>query len=207
MAFDKDGFPVQLSKRVAELEKHTSAEVVVLLKQASGNYRDVDLAWGFVAAFASLAIIIHAEPFFHPDWVLVDLVVSVGVATFLSSRIGWLRRLFSGAERRRQQVAEVARSLFVEHGLDQTSERTGILIFVSVLERRLQVVADLGVREALSPAVFEHWHTQWGQAQSPTQLENHLYALLDSMEGTLSRQLPIREGDRNELPDAPVEVA
>jgi uncharacterized membrane protein len=49
---------------VADVERVTSAEIVVVLRRASGHYRQADLAAGAVAALAGLCVFLYyPEPF------------------------------------------------------------------------------------------------------------------------------------------------
>ena len=63
-------------------------------------------------------------------------------------------RIEGANEVRRRQVETAARSVFVEKRIHRTSGRTGILLYISLLERDAAVVVDLGV-EAVTTA--ESW--------------------------------------------------
>ena len=44
---------------------------------------------------------------------------------------------------------------FYEKGLHRTSGETGVLIFISVLERKVWIIGDRGINERIAP---ETWH-------------------------------------------------
>jgi putative membrane protein len=46
---------------------------------------------------------------------------------------------------RTERVDRAARLAFLEHGLVETRDRTGILLYVSLLERQVEVLADRGI--------------------------------------------------------------
>ena len=46
---------------------------------------------------------------------------------------------------------------FYAQGIDTTEHRTGVLIFASAAERHVEVVADAGINDKVSPGV-------WGDA-------------------------------------------
>ena len=48
-----------------------------------------------------------------------------------------------------------ARAAFHDHGIADTRGRTGILVYVSRLERKAEVLADRGVREAVEAQAWE----------------------------------------------------
>lgn len=67
------------------------------------------------------------------------------------ARIDAVRRLLLAQPLVLSRVAERARHAFVANGLAHTQQRTGILIFVALLERRVVVLADEGIHRALDP--------------------------------------------------------
>jgi putative membrane protein len=44
---------------------------------------------------------------------------------------------------------------FTAHGLHHTREHTGILILISLLEHRVEVLADKGINEKVSPGTWD----------------------------------------------------
>lgn len=50
--------------------------------------------------------------------------------------------------------AEAMRQFFIQ-GLDKTENRTGVLIFASAAERYVEIVADVGINEKVSPTVWD----------------------------------------------------
>jgi putative membrane protein len=71
----------------------------------------------------------------------------VGLATSITP---WARRALTPRRKREAMVRTAARATFVEKGVAGTRERTGILVYVAVLERTAEVVADLGVTRAVA---------------------------------------------------------
>ena len=138
-----------LSEAVRAVEAASSAELVVAVRPRSGSYFQADLIVGILAELVTLAVLLYSQWTFGLVWFLVDPVVAGAVAGFVSSRTHLLRRVFTRRETRRGRVERAARSTFVERRVHSTSGRTGILLYISLLEREAAVVVDLGV-EALA---------------------------------------------------------
>ena len=68
------------------------------------------------------------------------LVFALGA--FASSRSNLLRRLFSSEKFRSSAVRTAAAAMFYEAGIANTNAEMGVLIYLSVLERRLELIAD-----------------------------------------------------------------
>ncbi|HKI02856.1 MAG TPA: hypothetical protein VKK31_12850 [Thermoanaerobaculia bacterium] len=138
-----------LSEAVGAVESCSSAELVVAVRPRSGSYLHADLLFGILAGLAALAILLYSRWEFALVWFLVDPALVGALAGLAASRSDVLRRVFSRSWTRRQRVETAARSTFVERRIHGTTGRTGILLYVSVLEREAAVVVDVGV-EALA---------------------------------------------------------
>lgn len=138
-----------LAEAVRAVESCCSAELVVAVRPWTGYYLHAALIAGILAGLAALAFLLWSHWTFALIWFVVDPVLVGALAGLAASRSALLRRLFTPAGERRRRVETAARATFVERRIHGTSGRTGILLYVSVLEREAAVVVDLGV-EALA---------------------------------------------------------
>jgi putative membrane protein len=83
-------------------------------------------------------------PFNFAGLVLI-MIVGFVAGMLLVRFIPALKRLFTGSDEMRHHVARRAAEAFIAEEVFQTRERTGILLFVSLLERRVLVVGDAGI--------------------------------------------------------------
>jgi putative membrane protein len=93
-------------------------------------------------------------------------------------------------------VTEAARAAFVELGVSKTRGRSGILVFISMLERTAEVVGDIGIApeclRAELPAL---------QAAVAKEDLRALVAALRAFSSPLCQAMPRAADDVNELPD------
>ena len=143
-----------LSDAVRDVESRCSAELVVAVRARSGFYLHADLIAGILAALAGLLGLLFSPWPFDLVWFVVDPLLAGALAAFLASRLPAVRRALTFQRVRRRQVETAARSTFVEKGVHATTGRTGILLYVSLLEQEAAVVHDLGI-ETL--ATTEGW--------------------------------------------------
>ncbi len=134
-----------LTDAVRDVEAVTSAELVVAVRARSGSYLHADLTAGILAGVAVLAVLLFSRWEFALLWFVLDPLLAGLLAGGISSRIPAIRRALTGPADRRRQVETAARALFVEKRIHGTSGRTGLLLYVSVLEREAAVVADVGL--------------------------------------------------------------
>lgn len=197
----------RVEKAIETVESVSSAEVVVSFHSSAGEYRDIDLLWGILFGATTLAFQVWSSLHFHPDWLLANVMV-MGLLGYLASRfLSGVRRLLVPAARMDRAVVSAARAQFLELGVDQTREHTGLLLFVCRFERRLYLVPDSGLRQALSPVFWTELNEKQGRFSSEKALLDGITELLEKITGPLQRQCPCREDDIDELPNKPVQAS
>jgi putative membrane protein len=150
---------------VAEAESRTSGEIVPYIVGRSAPYREI--VWKAAVQFGIVAtLIIFGMSMFYEGWSLSWLFSAPGSATLIvsSALIGaamarWipgLERHFVSENARADAVRQRGLQAFVEEEIFSTRDRTGILIYVSMLERRVEVFGDSGINEKVQPEDWAH---------------------------------------------------
>lgn len=201
--FDAKYFDVVM-ETVAKVERKTSAEIVVSVHPYSGNYRDVDYLIGGLVALLGLAFILFNPWTEHSHWILpVDLVLLAIAGAILSAGLPGMRRLLTSRRRRKQQVRDAAAVEFLRCSVGHTMERTGILLYLSVMERELDLIADIGIQAAIPDRYFRDCQTLLLSIPNARDPQQALLEGIEQMGIVLAKYLPPRVGDVNELPDRP----
>jgi len=141
----------RIQAAVRDAEGKTSGEIVPFLVERSDAYEAADWRGGAVlgAAIACAAAAVHEMtdiwlPFNFAGLILIVIVAFV-TGMLLVRFIPALKRLFTGSDAMAHHVARRAAEAFIAEEVFQTRERTGILLFVSLFERRVLVVGDAGI--------------------------------------------------------------
>jgi len=189
------------SEAVRTVEEASSAELVVAVRQRSGSYVHVNLTVGILVGLAALAFLLYSPWSHELIWFLVDPVVAGAVAGLVCLRSPLLTRIFTRQMARRGRGETAARSVFVERRVHSTSGRTGILLYLSLLEREAVLVTDLAV-EAL--AATGAWRAAVDEIESAmlrgaSGLE--VAAKVRGLAAVLGPALPRSENDVDELPN------
>jgi putative membrane protein len=190
-----------LAQAARDVEACSSAELVVAVRPRTGSYLHADLLAGIVAGVASTLALLVAERTFAPLWFVVDPLVIGVVAAVVASHSALWRRALTPAGRRRRRVEEAARATFVERRVHSTSGRTGVLLYVSVLEREAALVVDLAVEPL---AATDGWRRAVNELETAVRdgADGNAVALrLRALGGLLAPALPCGAEDVNELPD------
>jgi putative membrane protein len=186
---------------VVEIEAQTSAEIVVCLRHESSAYRDADYLFGFLVSLGALVTMLFVDHPFVLGSFPVGAVAGFVFGALAAAHIDPIRRMLVFPARRITAVRTAARAAFVELGVSRTHGRTGILLYVSVFERRVEVVPDLGIDpRALGPG----WKTAVAALERSLTLGPDLDRFLGAMRAlgpVLGHALPRAADDVNELPD------
>jgi putative membrane protein len=185
---------------VEAIERVSAAEVVVAVRRRSASYLHANVVIGAAVAVAGLAAMLFSADVFGLTSILVDPFVVGGVAGAVVELLPAVKRYLSPRAMRQREVLRGARAAFVERGVHRTRDRSGILVYISWLEREVAVIVDAGIERALPAEVHTdavHSLTAaiaGGGAAVARQLERFAPALAAAM--------PRRDDDINELPDA-----
>lgn len=189
-----------LTDAVREIEARSCAEVVVEVRSRSGSYAHAESRFAALAAFIALLILLFSPWEFAAIWVAIDVAVIYGVGLFVAGRSDIARRLMTRAAERDAQVRIAAAAVFHDRGVAHTERETGMLVYLSLLERRVEVLADRGVLLAV-PAM--PWNQLIERARGCPGTPAALVELVRGLAPLLAEYLPAREGDRDELANAP----
>ena len=192
----------KLADCVREIEKQTDAEIVIVVRARSGSYRHADYLAGTGLAFATLLFMLFSPLDFHHYWVAVDVALLFAVGAYISSRSNTIRRLLTTKKFRAEAVRQGAAAMFYEAGIANTMAEMGVLIYLSLLERRLELIADRGVLKAAPPLEWNERVYELHRAGRVPKLETLTKAIRD-LGALLAQSLPPTGENPNELPDMP----
>ena len=173
-----------------------------MVRARSGNYRHADYLFGALVAFAGLLFLLFLPFDFHQYWVPIDVAALFVIGAYLCSRSRAIRRLLTTKKFRAVAVRAGAAAMFYEAGIANTNAEMGVLIYLSLLERRLELIADRGVLKAMPPLEWNLSLSELIAVGRKPELQTFLKALRD-LGVLLAKHLPATGENPNELPDMP----
>ncbi|HVS83371.1 MAG TPA: hypothetical protein VHE60_16705 [Pyrinomonadaceae bacterium] len=191
-----------LAQQVREIESNTDAEIVIVVRARSGPYRHADYLFGALLAFAGLLFVLLSPFDFHTYWVPLDVALLFVLGAFVSSRSNLIRRLLTTKKFRANAARTGAAAMFYEAGIANTHEENGLLIYLSLLERRLEIIADRGILTSVPALDWNHALFELKQAGRRGNPESLVKALQD-LGALLRKHKPATGENPNELPDMP----
>lgn len=191
-----------LAQCVKDIEQGTDAELVIAVRGVSANYRHADYLFGAILAFLGLLILLFAPVDFHTYWVPIDVVALFAGGALLSAHSKALRRLLTSVKYREKAARAGAAAMFYEAGIANTSAEMGVLVYLSLLERKLELIADRGILKAVPPLEWNQILFELKEAGENPHVETLLKSLRKLGE-LLSKHVPATGENPNELPDMP----
>jgi putative membrane protein len=199
---------------VREVEKSTSGEIVPMVVSASYHYPMSNMIGGLILALL-ISIAVTLVFSIQKAWggiSAIDLwlfpaVFAVAFLLFheLVKRIPRLKRIFITKAEIAEEVEEAAVTSFFRNGLNNTRDRTGILIFISVFERRAFVLADQGINAKVDSGV---WQEVVDLVVDSIRRHHQTEGICEAVKrcGRLIQEhFPIKKDDTNELDNLIVE--
>ncbi len=204
-----------IAQAVTKAEKNTSGEIAVVVAKQSCDYAIYELT--FAVIIGLLAMILALLNFSHLDTFIKNMFWSnsqilttsiIGLGTFVIiiifyflANISVIDRLIIPKSVKEEKVKEKAELSFMEYGISNTRDRTGVLIFISNLEKRVLIIADKGIAE-----VYPHssWQKQVDRIITGIKSNNfasELEKVIIEVGTVLSQNFPIKEDNTNELPN------
>ncbi|MGQ9843556.1 MAG: TPM domain-containing protein [Spirochaetota bacterium] len=190
---------------VKKAEKMTSAEIVPMIVNKSYTYPLASVNAAAVLALpCAVALTYFIAPLFYYNhdnmWVfmtLFSLLYLIFKSTVAKSI--FLTRLFLNPRQVSQEVKEAAITAFYTNGLYKTAHKNGVLIYISLLEKRVWILAD---EDAHRKVEQEFWDSCVKAIIDGIKQHNFVLALCTTVETIgmrLSKEYPYRPDDADEL--------
>jgi len=196
----------EITRTVQRVEQQTSGEIVPMVVSASHGYPEAELIGASVLALplALIAALITRALFWWQGellWLFLALLALFFVGARLLMRHPVLLRLFLNGERAAAEVERAAFTHFHASGLQATRDATGVLIYISVLERRVWILGDRGINQQLPPQTWEEAVSRLTAGIREKRQGAALCATIEEIGDLLRTHFPLKQDDRNELSD------
>jgi putative membrane protein len=190
-----------LHEAVRAAERRTIGEVVPVVVERSDAHPQAALAAALVFAFAVPMLGLGLLPWGEPHWIVLAQLVGAAGGWLLARLLPGFARLFVGEARATHVANEQALQEFTNLGLHRTAAESGVLIFVSLFERRVVVLGDRGIDTKVGA---EHWKKVDEAVLAGIRSGSLRRGLVDGITeagAVLALHFPSPGGGRNELPD------
>ena len=180
----------RISRAIEKAEKKTSGEIVAVITDSSDDYIFIPLLWAALLALTA-----------WPALYIYALQLGVFAAGSLAVQWGRLRIALVPRAVKRARAHARAMEQVLARNLHATKGRTGVLIFVSVAERFVEVIADEGIYSKVPPGIWDDVVTRLGADIARGDVAKGFIEAVTQCGGVLAKHFPPGGADANELPD------
>lgn len=197
----------RIEAAVADAEKLTSCEYVVVLAPSSSRYEGRVLKAAAAVAVMIFVVLYWANGLLFevdtdPMLLLLEASAAGSLFALAFSRISVLRRTLIPRWVMRATVDAAAHSTFSLENVSLTKDRNAVLIYVSVLEGEVRLMPDIGVQQRLNEGATGEILGMLSNAQTGDGTEL-LCEAVRKLGGQCKECFPLQADDKNELPDRP----
>lgn len=215
-----------ITRAIKDAESNTSGEIAVMVVDRSDSYGEasalgaVTLA-GIIALCLELAVsavlnysniwsgsegrlmsLIESSARYASLWTFIPLAfILYFPSRLLFTRFPVLSTFFMTRKRIHEAVRERAVRAFYEKELHRTRDETGVLLFISLLERLVWIIGDRGINEKIEQSF---WNERAEELTAGIRARNHgaaACAVIARCGEELARHFPRKPDDTNELSD------
>ncbi len=194
-------FKTKLYQTIEDIENNSLVEVVAMIKANSGNYRDVSFFTGAVVLFLAYTYFMFAPTIFDVYLIYFMTIIAFVIGFALVEFIPPIKKVLSGKKRKEKNVEVYSRAIFQKGGMRHTKEKIGVLIYVSLFEKKIKIVADRGAKTMVPAEEWDKIKTDFQEVFNASDFQTAFLEKLKNCQTIFSKYIPPVEDDINELPD------
>lgn len=187
---------------ISRVEEETSGEIVPVIVRRSSAIGHVPLMLTLI--FTLVAVLLESP---WSDWLWIRpwvylwpaLVVVFFILSLFLARIKWVQKVFVSESDELSQVHQRAELEFYRNKVHRTSEGTGILIFVSVMEKKAVILADEAISQKLPSEVWNDLLGKFKGSLAKGAWGAGFVEAIESSGALLKTHFPIASTAKNEL--------
>ena len=192
----------QIVEATRKAELHTTGEIVVLVADNSGRYYDIKVV-SALGLSAVISLLVSASVFHGSFWHWVALSAALFPFSFLFfARVQTVTIGLVPHRRIEAAVRDNAMREFYEHGLHKTKGQTGVLFYISLIERRTFMYADRGIYEKITQSVLNQYAREMAAGIKAGSACEALVQAITEIGAVLAAHFPGSSDNVNELPDS-----
>jgi len=205
----------RIAQAVQDAEKTTDGEIVVVMAKESSRYSFWELLASVICSVLIFAALLpFADEIFGlfsrvfwsvPLWYLpaffgISAFALIAIL-FTVANIPVVDRLVVPRFVRMASVTNRAFQLFAQTGVHDTKNHSGILVYVSILERQVRILADSGINARISQDMWKLIADDLSAGIGEKKYEEAILGTIQKCGDLLSQHFPNQNKTADELPN------
>ncbi|MFW2366920.1 MAG: TPM domain-containing protein [Desulforhopalus sp.] len=194
-----------VTEAVRKAELKTSGEIVPMIVSRSHNYPTAAatcaVSFGLPLALATTTVL-GEMLWIGPQnmWLMLGVFGLLYIIFYpLVMKREWLKKYFLKESQVTQEVSEGALAAFYSEQLYKTENENGILLYISVLEQKVWILADRGINEKIDQ---QEWDSVVTDLTAGIKAGNRCESMCNAVERIghiLQKHFPYQKDDQDEL--------
>jgi putative membrane protein len=194
-----------ISDAIRTAESQTSGEIVTVIAQAADDYFYIPTLWAGLLALLTPGLLLTLPV--EIDYTLIyGTQVLVFVVASMLFRWTPLKLALIPKPIKHRRASRLAHEQFILQGLHQTRERNGLLLFVSVAERYVEIIADQGINDCVQKDTWSSIVGEFVGHVKQRKIADGFIAAIKQSGDILQQHFPAEPVNKNELPNHLIEL-
>ena len=190
----------RIAAAIGELERASSAELVVVVAHRSASYA----AYGGLLTAAAALLAGWTAAFIEPDLAAAHFAILQGLFLLGGGLLCFgtpLGMLIAPSKVKRARAAALARVEFANLVNNRTRRKDGVLLFLSLAEHYIEIIADDAIAAAIPDERWQQLVSQFTAKAKGAPVGDCLHRLVQDCSAILAERFPPQPGQANELAD------
>lgn len=185
---------------IKEAESKTQSEIVPMIVHHSDNYPAAHFRAAIIVSFMfSLGLYFSPLTIINPIYFLWIQIPGLFLGYFLG-QFPIVTRLLITKNEILQEVTQKAYEAFFNHNLHLTEHHTGVLILVSMMERKIKIVTDNGIAKKVDQKIWDEIVFQFAEKIQEDHFVEGLKECIEAVSNVLQTYFPATKNKKtNEL--------
>ena len=189
-----------IKEAIKSVELKTSGEIVPVILKQSDFYPAAHFRLALIMGIFFSLVLYYTYDFSDPlalIWIQAPGILLGYFVAYIPS----IKRLFTTKAEMQEEVYQRSLEVFYENNVSMTRDRTGIMIFISLLERKVSVLADCGINEVVSKDYWNELVQVLTSDIAKGDMTQGVVKSINTCGSKLLESFPIKEDDTNEVVD------
>ena len=194
-----------ISKKIENLEKSSSAELVAVVTKRSRKYKYASSILNICIVFSISIFIIFFTSFSNIELLQVQLLVFIGISLLLEKFDNLILYILPKTYKK-AKASQNAHKQFFNLGLNRTKTKQVIMFFVSLDEKYVEIITDTTISEKIKDEYWQKIIDEFILDVKKNELAKGYLKAIESCSHILIKEFPVQENDKNELSNDVIEL-
>lgn len=198
-----------IKQAINDITSHSSGEIICVITQNSANYRFYPI---FIAAIITLIImpLAHvATSISLVDYRQISITYFIAMIIFYILSLSFIYTPLGVAltpkHIKKSCAKRFALEQFFSNNLHDTTHKTGILIFISVAEKHVEIISDKGINKVIEKITWDNMMDNLIKSIKQNKLGEGLLYNIPQLKSILVRHFPVKDKIK-ELTNTVIEI-